>query len=323
MPVSFKKIAFFVWCFSTYSTYAQIQSITSHYMFSPQLTNPAFYGSKDGVNFGANYRHQWAKLDGQPRTVNVFADANLTQAHGGIGLNVSNDMLGAYTNTTLNVGYAFIQQLNKKVKLSVGVNAGATFSKLDGTKLITPQGNGTDLKDDMLSNQVQKSIRPNLSVGIAIAHRYIEAGVVYTNVINAKDKFNGEVSSLKPMYGGVLQVYAGSKIKIRDNFSLRPSFVINTDFKEIQTDFSFLAGYKDFVSLGLNVRGYNKNAFESLSPIVSIGPVKNICIVYSYDVSLNKLNSVNKGSHEITLNYLLPNSKLYRKPKIINNPRFL
>jgi hypothetical protein len=32
----------------------------------------------------------------------------------------------------------------------------ATFSKLDGTKLITPQGNTGDLNDDALSNQLQK-----------------------------------------------------------------------------------------------------------------------------------------------------------------------
>ena len=98
---------------------------------------------------------------------------------------------------------------------------------------------------------------------------------------------------------------------------------ICTDFKEFQTDFSFMAGYKDYVALGLNVRGYNKKSFESLSPLISIGLLKNICIIYSYDVSLSKLNIVNKGSHEITLNYFLPNSKFNKNPKIINNPRFL
>ncbi len=302
---------------------AQIQPITSHYMYNPQLVNPAFYGSKNGINFGANYRHQWAKLEGQPQTINIFADANLPQVHGGIGFNISNDRLGAYNNTNFNVGYAFIQDVKKKLKISIGLNVGATFSSLDGTRLITPQGNGNDLNDDALSNQVQKSIRPNLSFGVAFIHKYIEAGIVYTNLINTKDKFNGETKNLKPIYGRVFQTYISSKIKVSEHFSVKPSFVFNTDFKEFQTDFSFMAGYKEYLFIGLNVRGYNKKSFESLSPIVSISPVKNFCIIYSYDVSLNKLSSVNKGSHEITLNYLLPNNKLYKNPKIINNPRFL
>ncbi len=302
---------------------AQIQPISSHYMFNPQLTNPAFYGSKEGVNFGVNYRHQWAKLEGQPQTINIFTDVYLPQIHGGLGINISNDRLGAFNNTLFNAGYTFIQDVRKKFKISVGLNVGATFSKLDGTKLITPQGNGSNLNDDFLSNQKQSSIRPNLSVGIAFIHKYVEVGIVYTNLINAKDKFNGEIKTLKPKYGGVFQTYLTSKIKVSNNFSVKPSLIFNTDFKEFQTDFSFMAGYKEYIYLGVNVRGYNKKSFESLSPIISISPIKNFSIVYSYDVSLNKLSKANKGSHEITLNYLLPNSKLFKTPKIINNPRFL
>ncbi|MDB5227481.1 MAG: putative rane protein [Bacteroidota bacterium] len=303
--------------------FTQIQSISTHYMYNPQVTNPAFYGGKDGINFGANYRHQWAKLEGQPRTINVFADAALPQIHGGVGFAISSEMLGAFTTTSFSAGYAFIQDVKKKFKIGIGINAGAEFSKLDGTKLITPQGSGGSLNDASLSNQVQKSIRPNLSFGISFIHKFIEAGIAYTNLINAKDKFKGDVKNLRPKYGSVFQTYVTGKIRISDNFSLKPSFVFNTDFKEFQTDFSFLAGYKQYLFVGVNVRGYNKKAFESLSPIVSVSPVKNLSVIYSYDVSLNKLNSVNKGSHEITLNYVLMNNKIYRNPKIINNPRFL
>jgi type IX secretion system PorP/SprF family membrane protein len=304
-------------------SFAQIQPITSHYMYNPQIANPAFYGSKDGINLAANFRHQWAKLEGQPQTINIFADAALPQIHGAVGLAITNDRLGAFNNTSLNVGYAFIQDIKKKFKISIGINVGATFSKLDGTKLITPQGNTGDLNDDALSNQLQKSIRPNMAVGIAFIHKYMEAGVVYTNLININDKFKGDITTLKPKYGGVLQTYITSNIKVSKDFSIKPSLVLNSDFKEFQTDFSLMAGYKDFIFLGLNVRGYNKKSFESLSPIVSVNPVKNLKLVYSYDVSLNKLNQVNKGSHEITLNYLLPNNKLYKRPKSVNNPRFL
>ncbi|MEZ5055228.1 MAG: type IX secretion system membrane protein PorP/SprF, partial [Chitinophagales bacterium] len=68
---------------------AQIQPITSHYMFNPQVVNPAFYGSHEGIRFGANYRHQWAKLEGQPKTIHIFSDAYLPQAHGAVGLQIS------------------------------------------------------------------------------------------------------------------------------------------------------------------------------------------------------------------------------------------
>lgn len=310
-------------CFLAINVTAQIQPNTSHYMFNPQLNNPAFYGAKEGLNVGVNYRHQWAKLEGQPRTINIFADLNLPAAHGGIGFAITNDQLGAYNNTWLNVGYAFIQPIKDKLKISIGINAGFNFSQLDGSKLVTPQGTTGDLNDDNLSNQRQKSIKPNLAFGIAVIHKFVEVGINYNNLINAKDKFNGEIQVLKPKYGGVFQTYITGKVNIGKNFKLKPSVQLSSDFKEFQTDFSVLAGYKEYAYLGINVRGYNKKSFESLSPVINIIPVKNLNIIYSYDVNLNKLAKVNKGTHEVTLNYLLPNKKLYKSPKIINNPRFL
>lgn len=323
MPSAFKKLVVICLYLNTMTLYAQIQPATSHYMVNPQVNNPAFYGYKDGYNFGANYRHQWASIEGQPSTINVFADAKLNQIHGGIGINISNDRLGAYNNTAFKLGYTFIQDFNKKIKLSVGINTGATFSRLDGSKLITPEGTSTNLNDPYLSNQIQKSIRPDLTIGVAIIHKYIEIGINYSNLINLPDKFKGTTQTLKPTYGRVFQTYISSKIKVKENFTIQPSFMLTTDFKELQTEISLIAGYKNYISVGFNARGYNKRAFESLSPIVVIGPLKNICIIYSYDVSLSKLNTVNKGSHEISLNYFLPNSKLYKNPKIVNNPRFL
>ena len=311
-------------CYSV-SLNAQIQPISTHYMFNTTINNPAFYGSKDGINLGANNRYQWAKLDGQPRTLNAFADAAIPAIHGGVGFSIYNDRVGAYNITSVNAGYAYIQSIKNKIKISIGINAGVTISKLDGSKLITPQGNDNSLNDDFLSSQLQRSLRPNLGFGIAVTHKFFEAGISYNNLIQAKDKFKGDVNTLKTVYGGVFQTYAAGKIKVgkKKNVNLKPALAITTDFKKIQTDISFMTGYKDYFAVGINARGYNKFSFESLSPIISVGPLKNICVIYSYDVSLTRLNNVNKGTHEVTLNYILPNNKIYKRPKIINNPRFL
>ncbi|MEZ4878849.1 MAG: type IX secretion system membrane protein PorP/SprF [Chitinophagales bacterium] len=69
--------------------------------------------------------------------------------------------------------------------------------------------------------------------------------------------------------------------------------------------------------------GYNKNSFESLSPIIMIAPVKNLQLTYSYDFNLNGLKQVNDGSHEISLSYFLESKNLFKQPKMINHPRFL
>lgn len=305
---------------------AQIKPATTHFPFLRTLHNPAFYGIRDGISMAANYRNQWTQIEGAPQTVNLLGDAYLPGAHGGVGFNISHDRVGAYTHTSFNAGYNFILKVKDKYKIGIGVQAGADLAKLDGSKLITPDGdytNGPDHQDDLLSDQVVRSVRPNLGIGVAFSWKYLDAGVSYTNIINAKDKFDGVNGQLRSRYGGMLEVYAGSEIPVGKDFHIRPSVVLNTDFVNLQTDVTLMAGFRHFLALGINVRGYNKNTFEALSPILKIEPVKHFGIIYSYDVNLNKLNPVNNGTHEITLNYYVPNSKLYKNPKSVNHPRFL
>jgi type IX secretion system PorP/SprF family membrane protein len=305
---------------------AQIKPISTHYNFLRGLNNPAFYGLKDGISVAANYRYQWTKIEGAPQTLNLVGDAYLPSAHGGIGFNVSNDRVGAYSHTYFNAGYNFVLKIKDKFKIGIGVSAGADFAKLDGSKLVTPDGdysNNPDHQDDLLSAQMMKTIRPNIGLGVSFSWKYLDVGVAYTNVINAKDKFKGTAGDLRSKYGSVLETIIGSKIDVGEHFTVMPSICLNTDFINLQTDITFMAGYEHYVALGVNVRGYNKSAFEALSPVLKIEPVKHFGIIYSYDVSLNKLNPVNNGTHEITLNYYVPNSKLYKNPKSINHPRFL
>jgi hypothetical protein len=112
-----------------------------------------------------------------------------------LDFNITNDQLGAFNNTWLNVGYAFIQDIQHKFKITVGLNAGINISKLDGTKLITPQGTNTDLNDDNLLNQQQQSFKPNLAIGLGIMYKYFDFGISYNNIINAKDNFRGELKN--------------------------------------------------------------------------------------------------------------------------------
>ncbi|HNF48448.1 MAG TPA: type IX secretion system membrane protein PorP/SprF [Chitinophagales bacterium] len=311
-------LTFFMSIFVCMQVHAQIFPNSTHYMINPQVKNPAFYGHEDGITFGGNFRYQWAKLEGQPRTFNFFADANLPAAHGAVGLNVSADMLGAYTITTLNAGYNFIQPIKNKIKICIGLNAGVVISQLDESKLTTPEST-----DDDLNSLKQKSLRPNLTVGIALQHKFVDVGFAYSNLINFNDKFKGQSGELKTKYGNEFHAFVQGKLLFKDYIALRPSISFYTDFKEFQTDLSILAGYTKYGLIGINVRGFNKKTFESISPVINITAVKNLNIVYSYDLNLNKLAKVNKGTHEITLKYTLPNSKIYKQPKIINNPRFL
>jgi type IX secretion system PorP/SprF family membrane protein len=304
---------------------AQITPISSHYFRNMVAFNPAFAGQNENLNLIAGYRYQWAQLPGAPQNIYLNGDIYVPQVKGGIGLGIFSQKIGVQSLNKISLNYAFIQPIGN-VKLSVGLRGGMIFSKLDGSKLITPNGdyqNGTNHEDPILPNVITNSLRPDLGMGIAIKHENFNFGIAYNNIIDLSDKFKEGDATLLPNYESPLNVYGSLSFGIGKDFEILPSFAINTDFRNLQTEITAMTSWRKIIYFGFSARGYNKNTFESLIPVVGANVWKNISVFYSYDVNINGLNIGNNGSHEVSLGYSMPVKQLYKSPKLINNPRFL
>lgn len=308
--------------------YAQIKPITTHYNYLKETYNPAFYGVEKQYKFATNYRAQWVKLNGAPQTFNILSSFHLPRVNSGVGLNVTYDRIGAFSTTTLQVGYNYLLSIKKKLIIGIGAQAGFEFTNLDGIKLITPDGNynsGIEHNDDVLNQSIIKTFRPLMNVGISLNSKYLNVGIAYLNAINNNLKLDGQNANLSTKLGGVLQTNINSKIKLPKDLYLIPALNLQTDFVNLQTDIQLLVGYQYFGEIGLNVRGFNKQSFESVSPIIKLTPIKNVGfgIIYSYDINLNSLSVANRNTHEVTLFYQMPSKNTTKLPKYTNNPRFL
>ncbi|NBW59738.1 MAG: type IX secretion system membrane protein PorP/SprF [Crocinitomicaceae bacterium] len=60
---------------------------------------------------------------------------------------------------------------------------------------------------------------------------------------------------------------------------------------------------------------------DAIGVLLGFSPIQKFTIGYSYDITINKLASVSRGSHEIVLKYCY--SIKTPKPTISRNPRFL
>jgi len=60
---------------------------------------------------------------------------------------------------------------------------------------------------------------------------------------------------------------------------------------------------------------------DAIGVLLGFSPTRKFTIGYSYDITINKLASVSRGSHEIVLKYCF--SIKTPKPTISRNPRFL
>lgn len=318
-------LLFFIVFFVLGNVNAQINPISSHYFRNLVGFNPAFAGQNESLNLLADYRYQWTKLPGSPKQIILNGDIYVPQIKGGIGLGISSQKIGVQSLNKICLNYSYIQPFGK-IKLSIGLRGGVILSKLDGSKLITPNGdyqNGTNHDDPILPIVITNSARPDLGIGLAINHQKFKVGISYNNLIDLSDKFNDGNATIKPNYESPLNIYGSAKFEVGKHFEILPSFLLITDFRNLQTEITAMSSWKNSLYFGFSVRGYNKNSFESLIPIIGANLWKNISIFYSYDVNMNSLNIVNNGSHEVSLSYSMPVNKLYKGVKLINNPRFL
>ncbi|MEZ5006754.1 MAG: PorP/SprF family type IX secretion system membrane protein [Chitinophagales bacterium] len=298
-------------------SFGQIQTLSSHYHLNQLSINPGAAGSDGGVNIFLNYRGQWVGLTGSPNTQTLAADMSLPMINSGAGITVTNDMVGAERHTAVRANFAYFLDINKEYKIGFGLGAGIINMSVDGSKLVTPQGD-----DDFLPSVKTSATRPDIALGTYIKSKQLRAGISYNSLLR-KASIDGDVNTLETKYGSYLNLFGAYEIIFNEKFSLEPSMQVRTDFKNYQTDIGALFSYNNFIFTGVFIRGYNKLSIDAFYGTVGFKPIGSLSVFYSYDMGLNTLNDVHNGSHEISINVSIPEQKLFKRGKIIYNPRYL
>ena len=78
---------------------AQQDPMVTKYMFNSLAFNPAYAGSNDHLTLGLLHRSQWVGIDGAPTTQWLFAHSPLKNERVGVGINLTNDLIGPIGTT--------------------------------------------------------------------------------------------------------------------------------------------------------------------------------------------------------------------------------
>jgi type IX secretion system PorP/SprF family membrane protein len=119
---------------------AQQSSLLTHYMFMNMAYNPAVAGSSDGINVTGLIREQWIGFKDDrggntaPQSLFLTIDSPIKFLHGGISASVASDVISAYNNTQVTIGYAYRTSLGEG-DFSVGAQLDLLNSKIDESKL--------------------------------------------------------------------------------------------------------------------------------------------------------------------------------------------
>ncbi|MDD4218368.1 MAG: type IX secretion system membrane protein PorP/SprF [Bacteroidales bacterium] len=276
---------------------AQQNPMYTHYMYNTLVVNPAYAGSRDALTVTALHRSQWVGFDGAPLTQTVSLHTPLRNEHVGLGLSLTNDHIGPTNTTSIFFSYAYIMQLTKKSKLSLGLSAGANIFQANLTSVQLDQQ-----LDPAFETNVSNVITPNFGVGAYYHRERFYAGISTTNLLqNSYSLVNPDSENI--LIGKEQLHYfliAGALIKISDNLDFKPTTLFKlTASAPLQADVT-----ASFILMNRVLLGAMYRSGDAVGVLVGFNITGQLHIGYSYDWSYGlKTGSYNSGSHEVMLRY--------------------
>jgi len=300
-------------------------------MYNKLPQNAAYTGAREVLSIRALYRDQWAGnkgggIPGAPKTTTFTIHSPLKNEHFALGFYFVNDRLGVTHTNQFDMTYAYRVGLGKKVKLSLGVNAGLWWYKANLAGSITSDGTGID---PALNQNVNRFL-PDVGAGLYIYHPNFYVGASVPNFIKGDLNNKSQTGSSAQrtahfvfMAGGVIP--AGKVLKIRPQIQYR--YLASGAYKIPHTfDFNLSLLIYDRVNIGGQYRtaianknnGMKLTDGDSFDAMLEVWPTKQLMIGYSYDYIITKcVGNYNNGSHEVIIGYDLD----FEKKRVLT-PRY-
>lgn len=324
-----KKILLTVLMFAAVATgvRAQQDAAYSMYMFNGLFLNPAYAGSQEVISLMGIYRHQWAGLEGAPRTANISVHTPFRRDQYAIGLTMTNDKLGLAN--TFSVTPAFSYRLRiKKTRLCFGVQASFSYFY---------QNNGKAQLADQLQPDVAFSLNenlfvPNIGFGVYWYGKRFFVGASVPHLLPAKlrDKtgVSGYNTSIARMYNhylftaGYVFGKEASVVKFRPSFLMKWQKGLPKNIPQFDINLALLFVERVWLGVGYRTAGdaqQTRNYVgQSANVFVTFKATPQLQFGYCYDAEISALRKYNGGTHEIMVGY-----DFYYNKKRFVTPRFV
>lgn len=274
---------------------AQEQAIYSQYQIFPVLVNPALAGFNEKHEVLMNVRSQWAGYPGAPKSYTLMYNGPFGDKLA-LGAGVFNENIGSYTRQRVALNYAFRYSFGT-TKVGVGMSTeflriGLASSILEsalydkGDELVEQYVDGVKIFDATAG--IWANFNQQLFVGLSlpsmIRQNLNEVATGNPNARNGKSYIFqlGYASNVKSLNAKIITSLALRKIfdvPYQVDLNLRGEFI----------DRKLIAG----ITLRPSTGG---------SAAFLLGTkLKSMQFYYSYDVSFQRFQQFNGGSHELSL----------------------
>jgi type IX secretion system PorP/SprF family membrane protein len=218
---------------------------------------------------------------------------------GGLGLSFYHDAIGFSRQNNLLLNYSYPINLGNIGVLGAGIGVGM-MSYAMNPAWIPPQ----TLIDPSLPGNDFSAINLDLNFGLYLKGRNYYAGLSSTH-LSESEILSTSTFGLDPAgYSTARHYYlmGGYKMPNVGPGALDFNMMMRTDLVKFSVDLNtryFIK--KDGVEMGY--AGLTYRTSDALGIMLGYNAFKNFTCGYSYDITLNKLSSISRGSHEFFVRY--------------------
>lgn len=286
-------IASIIFLIGARKVFAQQKAMFTQYMFNGLVVNPAYSAMDEALNITALARQQWVGFKGAPNTQSFTVHTPINHSNTSVGMIIMRDQIGeVISETGASATLAHRVNLSADTYLALGVNGG--LSKYNGDYSLT--GSPSAVSDPVFADQ--NSMRANIGFGAMIFSQKFYAGFsspyFYYRDLQAT---SSAPTAYKPHY--ILQ--GGYITDLNDMIKFKPNVLVkyvSGSPVQIDVNANFLVNETFWI-------GGSLRSMDSFDLIAEVNLTPNIQLGYSFDFTTSRLAQVEKGSHEVVLNFRL------------------
>ncbi len=283
----------------TSNAIGQQDKLLTHFFYDKMSINPGETGLDDGICATTIYRNQWDKVNGAPNSAVLNIEANMNRFFpGGLGISFYHDAIGFSRQNNVLLNYSYPIQIGNVGRLGLGIGIGIMTYGMNPT-WVPP----ATLIDPSLPAAGFQAASLDLNFGAYFKGKNFYAGLSSTHL--SESEFSSVGSQITPAtYQSARHYYvmAGYKMKDVAGGNIDANLLVRTDMVKFSADINaryFYVKNNNEIAYG----GLTYRTSDAVAIILGYNPMKNLTVGYSYDLTLNKLSSVSRGSHEIMVKY--------------------
>ncbi|MBL6660462.1 MAG: PorP/SprF family type IX secretion system membrane protein [Crocinitomicaceae bacterium] len=284
----------------SFSTVAQQDKLITHFIYDKMSINPGKtgLGLYNTICATSIYRNQWDKVNGAPNSAVLNVEADLSRFFpGGIGLSLYHDAIGFAIQNNLAVNYSYPITIGNVGTLGLGVGVGLINYGLKPSWVPPTTAQDPDLPDEFAATNLDLNFGAYFNgkdfyVGISSTH--------LTESLLADQDANGFEQSYQTARHYYLM--GGKKFANMFGGTIDAQVLMRTDLVKFSADFNARYIY-DFGNSKIGYGGLTVRTSDAVALMFGYTPMSNLTVGYSYDITVNKLASISRGSHEIFFKY--------------------